>query len=450
MKTKTHNRVFFRLFAVMLFFVGEWNLVIAQEYTKELVNTKSETSIIRRVNSTDRLVCNDDFVKSTFMLFTDGSTFTHNLSLDVGFHVSDFIIRDRMVYFCGKKTDVNPNEEVAILGYFSLTGFPSTTVYYHRHEEFAEFRKIESYKVYYESEQEFHIVLTAKKSEQEWSLIDSYELPYDAWGFQALLYYDDSVVNHTFLDISVSDNYVVATSTKNYNDPSKDTLYSRKAFLWFFMKPTVLHSNIFNVFVSRIKYPGLLSRDLIVERTTGNYFITVCSNNRNTLAVDYFNTTVHTGRMQIPALVWITPIDIKYNYDSHKTDILVQYNIYARASRSFFYHVNPINGEINTHMYTNQKITSFDYLGDMSDCFVSSGVNYENENNFLRLYKYKYNEWIQCPEKTIIPVKSVNVNMVPYKQDFITRDKYYYRKTMNTTMGTTSISVDCESSEDNN
>lgn len=91
------------------------NAVKAQEYTKEVCDTKTEFSIVRSIDDTKRLVCNNVFGTTSFMLFTDASATTSDLYLDNDFNVSDFIVRDNSVFFLWIQTRlVNKRTEGSI------------------------------------------------------------------------------------------------------------------------------------------------------------------------------------------------------------------------------------------------------------------------------------------------------------------------------------------------
>lgn len=79
MKTRRNNMAILRLLFAGIFFSSPFS-VSAQDYIKEAVNTKTDKSVIRCVDSTRRLVYNEGYIKPAFMMFTDASTTTQDLS----------------------------------------------------------------------------------------------------------------------------------------------------------------------------------------------------------------------------------------------------------------------------------------------------------------------------------------------------------------------------------
>lgn len=441
MKTRRNNMAILRLLFAGIFFSSPFS-VSAQDYIKEAVNTKTDKSVIRCVDSTRRLVYNEGYIKPAFMMFTDASTTTQDLYLpDNNYSVSDFIVRDNMVYFCGKKKDPSTNIEKAIMGHFDLTNFPSTTVYYYTHEQFSEFRKIESYIVYSASESEFHIVMTARNSAGRWTMVDSYELPYNRWGFYSISIPTDSLNGHSFLDIAVTDSYVLATSS--YPNINQIT------YLWYFIKPTVFQSNAFSVEIKRRKLsksPKTGSYSALVGDFENNRYITTFItdpffNNNNKVMIEGFNGIISSGQLIISSLQGLYPREIRKNHDSHEMDIL----LYSKSTSScYFFHLpQPTylgwgSGFFDAQKYSAQNILSFDYLGSMSDCFIASGYG-----DVLKLYKYKYDNSGICA-----PLESVDTQFAGYShnicfQEFVTSQWYYYRTLLPTTTGTSSIGTTC-------
>ena len=455
MTTKTYSvfqGIFFRrplktLILLPLFLMGEWNYAFPQiEYIKEVYPEKTEFSIVRVIDSTQRLVCNVYADNSSFMLYSDLSSVGLKLCLPTGFRVSDFIIRDDTVYFCGKRTIAPTYEDKAIMGYFGLAGFPSTTVYYYNYSagDYVLFNKIESYKVYYESRSEFHIVMTAKTSTDKWTMIDSHRIIFDDWVFYSLQLSPDSLMGHTLGDIAVTDNYVLATSS--------GTVFDIGSYLWYFNKPTVLQSHIFSVEVRRCKYPGQFVTRANLKRCENNRFVTACRDKKK-IYIDEFDGATHNYRLSTTYFVGTFPREIKYNYDKNEIDILLYFYMTMEdpMAASYILHIPhtmfSTGGMANVHEYNNHNITSFDYIGYMTDCFVASGHNFPNVSDTLKLYKYKYNYWKNCPTSTSLPLVSESPKFRMFNQDFYSYYRYFWREELPVTTGETNIITTCETTE---
>lgn len=434
----------------IIFFITSFGLAFvcgqtrAQEYRKVVANVKSDTSIVRRVDSQNRLVYNSHINDNRFMMYTDNSTSTQNLILPDDVYVSDFMVRDGMVYFCGRK--IESSVKNAMLGFFDLASYPNSTVYYYTNNYYAEFDKIESYTVYSASSSQLHIVLTAKKADGDWTLMDSYELSLNRWGFVEMLC--DSTAGHTFLSLAVTDSYVLATSVKQ-------TFSTANSYLWYLTKPTVFNSTMFQTLVKRRKHPGISSRSMRVGQAVSNRFITACIDGTQSLDVRLYNGVYFIGGCKIP-LNSFNPIVkcMKYNTDQGDMDILVYdplkdgYN--GGSSRVFHlpWVIPSARDMISYHNYSGHRLFSLDYLGNFTGCFATSGLI--PGEDVLRLYKYYYDGVGTCETMQSVPLQDTYTHLAPVDQLLTYWGEAFWRRTMTTTTGSSQIMLDCESSTTDN
>ena len=418
----------------------------AQDYTKEMMWTKSDNSIVRKVDNTNRLVYNEGYLHPSFMMFTDASSSTQDLYLPDSYSVSDFKVEGETVYFCGKT-----NTGKAIMGYFSLTNFPYTSVYFYTHDCYAEFNKMESYTIYSASSSEYHIVMSARKSSGEWNMVDSYEIPYNRWLFYSYVTDSDSISGHKFTDIAVTNNYVLATSIKT------GTHNASKPYLWYFEKPTVLNSHMFSVRVQRRLFQYFQPSWILVEQIENNRFVTVCHYGINSFAVDDYNGVYHNNNI-FSSINWATSTctlrEVKKNLDSREVDIL----FYGGTKLSLLTHRSQIchlplavlennGGTISAHQYQTQNLKSFDYLENMSDCYIASGIPLSNTDCVLNLYKYKYDYDGDCSDMDILSTEKDPHVKELYNQEIGDSYRYFYRAIMSTTTGTTTIVPICPAND---
>lgn len=411
--------------------------VNAQEYTKIATNTKSTNSIVRSVNSTDRLVYNQYFSQSAFMMYTDNGSTTQDLYLPDDVNVSDFIIRDGMVYFCGNRL-IN-GQNMSIMGYFSLTNFPYTTVYYHPNNDFTQFDKIDFYKIYSESEPEVHIVMTAKNSHDQWTLVDAYPTLNNSWMFIFLNEMEDSLAGHEFYDIAVTDNYVVATSSKRWGSIVG-------CCLWYCTKPSVPGHHAFEIDVRRIWHP-MISGKMIVAHWKNNMFATATFGRNHIIQVDVFNSFFH-----MQSFCFSTPFgthlhDMNYNTDNDELDLFFRDS--PNINHIFHFPMlgtGPI-GTMSAHEYSGFTIFDIDYLANSSGWFVTTGVSNPNEK-LLRLYKYKYDNYGDCTTQYQINTSYATFNKNALLQNISYWGYAYWRNTMATSTGTSPLNWLCEPNEE--
>lgn len=426
----------------------------AQEYT-HTVNEKTTYSIVQNVDNTTKIVCNNYDGRATFIMFTDASTTASTLIFDQGFSVSDFIIKENFVFFCGKRENTSSNEQKAIFGYYNLSTFPNSTVYYYTHDDYVEFHKIESYTIYSASAPENHIVMTAKTSQGSWNIVDSYEGVYNRWLFYSLyLYSTDSLANHEMKDIAITDSYVIATSEHIHGSSSVPI---HTVYTWWFTKPHVPNGNMFAPEVKRCSFSGRYTHNPVVEQCGGNRFVIAYGKENSYIVINEYNGVAPTNQLIIPVLFNTYPLEMKMNPDSHEVDMLV----YSKTDAPFpftipasyyFVHVPlPVlhtGGTLDAHLFQSHIIHSFDYI-NTSNCYIASGEK-NDIVNVLKLYKYKYNFWGDCT--TIQSYTSTNkyTERRPTYQESDASLKYYWRYIMQTTIGEADIFQECNSNENKN
>lgn len=427
-------KAFFGLIVLILFGIK----VNAQEYTKIATNTKSTTSIVRSVNSTDRLVYNQYSSQSAFMMYTDNGSTTQDLYLPDDVNVSDFIIRDGMVYFCGNR--LISGQDKSIMGYFSLTNFPYTTVYYHPNYDFTQFDKMDFYKVYSEAEPEVHIVMTAKNSDDQWTLVDAYPALNNNWMFNCLNELDDSLSGHVFYDIAVTDNYVVATSSKKIG-------FLGSCFLWYCTKPAVPGHHAFEIAVRR-KCHLRLSGKMIVAHWKNNKFATATIGRNDFIQIDVFDSFLNMQSFGFSTLFGTNIYDMNYNADNNELDLLFR----GSPNINHIIHFPMLGsgpvGTMSAHEYSGCTIFDIDYVANSSGWFVTTGVSTPNEK-LLRLYKYKYDYYGNCTTQYQTTTSHKTFDKYAYLQSISYFGCAYWRNTMATSTGTSTLNWLCGPNKDN-
>ena len=267
--------------------------------------------------------------------------------------------------------------------------------------------------------------------------------------------YQDSLANHTFMDIAITDSYVLATSEHILFGGSPYAIPS--AYLWWFDKPHVPNSNMFDVEIRRYRFPGRSSFGPVVEQYGGNQFAVAYNKENFNIVVDDFNGITANHRLAIPVTGDVTPKEMKLNTYNQEIDILIDVSyspsipIPITPSYCFLHIPLPMlttGGSLNAHTYQSQAISSFDYI-HASECFIASGKSYQTASP-LKLYKYKYNFWGICPDPRLFTSEHEIIKSIPFDQDGYTLEKYFWRKTMQTHTGSSIVTLDCESNENKN
>ena len=406
-------------FSTLLALSGIHSSATAQNEYEKIIPEKTDTSIVRYVKTgpfkNNMIVYTRYQNVSCFHMFSNGSETTKDLYL-YSTYISDFIIKDSMnVYFCGYS--IENDEKKSLIGSFSLTGFPRCLVALSNLDGFAEFKRIESYYIRHNTRKEDHFVMIANTTNNLSTLIDGYKTPDDKWQFFYLTPQQEHIKGYTFNDITVTNDYLVASSS-----PQKTQ--KANAYLWLFTLPNstntpILSTNIFEKSIQRVKYLG--GSKLHVEALRNGFFATLYTtdsiikqDNPFFYQMDIFHRNQHLYEYRISYQDNLLPNDPYTNvshrvFDAkvcHGRQLIIGFTpnpntIFPRPlatetkfmafGPSILYDGNLLDFSGNARVFQDVHLTSFSQFDfDYSDpdcyCIVTDS---DHSNAYLHLHKIK-------------------------------------------------------------
>ncbi len=467
----------------ILLLAGLHSLANAQEYVK-YIGVKSHSSIVRCVDREKRLVwhASEHQIFQGFSLYKDNDYGCQipMLQIPTDISVSDFRMNGNKVYFCGKRK-LSDTQYVAILGTFDLQGFPSgSKVYIIPHDNFSEFRRMVAFSKQKRAPDglrvtETFVMMTAKTQDGKWTIVDAEPIINDyhrvnpdpaRWRFQALDTQNDSLASHYFQDITVTSDYVIATSS--VKDISS-TKYRR--YLWYFPLAEIPKVTFLGT-PQRVIHSSVAEETLLVQSCGGNDFVTVSLTRSNSMwfggfsrqivNIDYFkdlDLMQRTYTNYAGGFSCIKLQDMVWNYGDREMDILV-YD--SSASESYkrnghLWHVPETRltaetrGVVDEHFFEHYKILSLDYCHNDNRSFIASGRHGDEKDEWgvpqddaPHLFKYKYNSWGECSQSGIIHVDKKRPSTRRYYLSIPWVSTERGRTMLPTTTETTEISTYCE------
>ncbi len=392
-----------RMFVAVLFFCFILPAQ-GQEYIRESSTEISDTSIIRRGKNDSVWIYNkffDDKEMASFMLETTGNNTPEAFFFD-SLYINDFEIFGGMIYLCGYK--YVEEGRMAIFGSFRISQFPNCDIYYDVVEDCKEFKKIDVYKtVQMQYVEESHLVMTGTSDGTRSDVLVDITMPFNA-PFYGQIYRSNNEFENLD-DVAVTKNYIVV-STRNRENGIPLIYY------WQFPKPQLIGQDIFSAPMDRIRVSSPVPRTpVFLEYTNDDKYAAVYRNSgfpQIEMSLLEAPNTVSSGFTIYGSLQnnRLTPQDIKYNKNSNVYDILARnsykFEDYVIMYFMRIYHVT--SDELNSISilgkgteYTENEVWSIDPAS--SGYFFASGTLSWR----LRLYRYKFDRWINCPEKFEYP-----------------------------------------------
>lgn len=358
-----------------------------QELIREC-NVKGEPSLVRACSENVWMVYYEDGFGPSFAKVTSTGATADNIWL-IGLiaHVTDFEIVNNILYFCG----ISANN-TAVMGYFSLTNFPSTLVYTCTVPMISNCRKLEA--GYFNGTRHVLMVGDALGTSH---IIDARDMGSNQWNFNISTY---SSEDDFYDDVAVTDNYVVISA--------RDT--AGKARLYRFNYPAANFPLLPQYNVSYMIPNHSCQGEVLLDRCVGDtvayltrtsstgFAVGICSMPGNFLAC-HIRLASNTNPFELK--------DIKYNASVRHADAMM-YDL-ANGSTSIFHITHPIilggltpwiiSYSYTGHLFNNQKLMSLDALSNGR--FIASGSGF-NETGLLDIYRYKYDTWLLCFNSTLI------------------------------------------------
>ena len=354
----------------------------ATEETKILGDT-GENVIVRDIGGDNNIICYKSGDCSYFTLVSGGVTSTYKITLS-RFTINDFEVNnDTMVYFCGER--IGNLGAVPVMGYFSITPFPYSTVYYIDMPWLSNLKKLEVDDIAGNT----HVVMVGQNTTGYSTLVDAI----DQSSIWSINYSVNSTKNEIFYDVAITENYVYFTSIKT-------TIVTGKGKIWTIQKPIFSNTSIFSSSVEECRpvFDNILAPFLIegcrddfavAAAQPGSFMI---DNKSHILLIPHCKTTL------LPEIIDITAdsvskcklIDLKFYPTGITTDLLVQSkNINGTLSSIIYRVTNTIyfNYLISGHKFDGITLTSLDCKKDQYYHYVAAG--FTNTGSNIQLTKYR-------------------------------------------------------------
>lgn len=347
-------------------------------------------SIIRHYKNGKNIVCN--YSQEPYFMIVEESATTENAHfLNVMDTVCDFEIYNDTVYFCGRKLKSSGGGKCAAYGYFPVAGLFEESMCV-RYVEIPEMHILKAIEIEWFAARK-HVVAIGKDNESYSKILDAIdELTY--WNTNINASGTDSV---DFEDLTITDNYVVITSTK------KVTGDLRIGHIWYVEKPITPGDAIFPSMAKIVKTSKIIGGKFLVKAMgndsiftaftyglfeTGTLPFCVSIYNFMTLELDYIIDENEAN--------YISLRDISLEKEMRGMLVLLHGEYETPGGtvfRSVIYEVytkEPLwDIHAEAHIYDEVRFESLDYTGRL-DHFVSSGYKNETTNRFPFFLKFKY------------------------------------------------------------
>lgn len=358
----------------------------AQEYVKTIELYKTERVIVRDSSYSQCYVyAHYNGSDNVFLEVSDIGTSAPMMELPSSVSlVNDFEIYNGTVYFCGVNTS-----GAAIMGRFSLQGFPSSSLYIWTVSSMALLSKMDV--GFYNGKT--HVVMTGKMTNGSSRIVDAWENASLQWNFAISTEVEDC----TFDDVAILSNKVIVSARMAPNNNG--------TFFFFSYPPSILSTILTqNVYYKDVIQPiGTVSEVLIKPDTSNNF--SFLRNTEHGPSIGECNAVTQTlswhkffGSSLLKSSC--RGIDLSYNPLANRVDLVVDgFN----NDISMIVHPHepiapPLNPVFNGHRYSDDEILSIDAINSGYGLFFAAGIIPNAVPNYLRLYRYKYNVWQNCME----------------------------------------------------
>lgn len=368
-------------------------VIKAQLKTLEVLNNNSESSVVREIKDTLWLVCNNSDGRVVFTRVNETSPTAPQLCFGyiegtTSMQINDFEIFRDTVYFCGQATQAE-DYSFAIWGYFPLSGFPYVNVTY-RAAIADRFTKIDVFSVDTTTADLHVVMLVGVGLLDQGKIFDEVRISPNVFLQHESLFTDISYPFH-FDDVEVTDLHVAVSSS--INDGS----------VLFFNKPITLWTSFLACSSVNQKLPSV-GENQHLEYCGNDILALAYKDGRDRdIRVLSFNMTTPQRYLKVEESSKLYITDLRADKVTEDLDLLTlgRMEISFPADSSLILHLNPSlmynGGPIFCHKYENEKLQSLEWISSLYKTLVASGRN--ETNQYLRLYKYKYDDWGKCAEQ---------------------------------------------------
>lgn len=401
-----------RLFTLGMLLLASplWLMTNAQDLTRK-VWAYSDTTIIRQYDE-DTWICYNyagEKGNEFYEVHSSGSTTPFMGLYDRNLRILDFEIFRDTVFFCGY---TGQDKRTAVMGFFPLSTFPTSTVKYNVLSELMSFDRLEVFA----AERQVHVVMTASCHGMWWilsnnTIVDARQNSDGSWLFCVL---DKEVVECTFDDVTVSDSNVffVGRSAHDY-EVDLFPLFNTSE-LWCFEKP-VLYG--VPVFLNQVDIGYLWnwpSTRISIEHITEDWVAIASRNVNDVIVSSLFKRTYYpnaTCKIILDDTIEARDVlDIKYNKPANRFEILTgrgKTDIWNSLVFTVPYPNHFVSGTVSMHTIAGHRVQSLDFIESAPNYFVASG-----HDTGWNLNVYKYNQAVNgnCFPLSDVPSKKVFYN----------------------------------------
>lgn len=332
----------------------------SQDRVRVFDEVKSAEAIVKHINESTQLIYNEGYLQPCFILTKDVDVDAIAVCLPNEVYVKDFAIYDDTVYFCGGMWTFGTSSSDALVGWFSLAGFPSTVVRTVKNSQLKCFDKIGVYAVSNDV-RELHLAMIGLDDNDNHVLIDAHKRNSVQWYFHRSLE-NFGLENQYVNNLIVTDNYVVFSSnTKG--------VFSTEGHLWCFTKPYTVGYSIFSV---------------------AAYHCSLGPTRGNLHQSDYSIGGPDAG---------FSMDEARYSRACKTLNIgaRISINPFLFSSSKVIYHLDfsaPIlDGSVSGHLMTEERIFSLSSHQQSNRCDV---VGQYQDIGVLKKYNFQSDDWSNC------------------------------------------------------
>lgn len=385
-----------------------------QEFIKRTPLEKSDSIIIRDVSGDSWLVYSHFFDlastrRQAFVLFAEADATAEMMYLpDHVAHVNDFEIYDSIVYFAG-----DDHDGIAIMGYFDLATFPSSTVNICTVPLMASFHRLDV-GVY---DQTLHVFMTGDEVLGGGHFVDAWLTGTNVWQFDISINMEE--VNR-FDDVAALSFGVAVSGRKEVDN---------NGFIFFFSLPASGPS-IFPASADYLRFSAIVDDRILLDAGSGNELAYVFHNSAGYDEVGALNWT--TVNQYYTLATTSTPgtyltSDISYGHTANRAELLMPHpgtfsqEIYTAYCPPVITPVPPVY--YSGHKFNDERLYSLDAIRSSSGLFVAAGHGGYSEN--LSIYRYHSNSW---PEQACFSYSSLPYGSPDHKvpNDILSFDGYSF------------------------
>ena len=384
-------------------------------YATERIDILSQQTkfgtIVRDAGKDNSIICDQTGAYTgspSFIYYKIGSSSNANsLHLSGVDTIFDFEIFDNVVYFCGVKN--NTTGGYGVLGYFSLTGFPYTTVKYLNVPLFRRLKRIEVGNMAGST----HMVAVGDGIQDYAVLVDAV----DNGGTWTMNFLNSEDNDYKFVDLAITESYVVVISYVFEN-----ITYSARAIN--FAKPTIPGGTLSPISVQWVEVCSQASPYMRIEACEKDTYVVVVANGVNLIGTSGFTIAAYNYVGHISTNFLSEPYDRVYLNDIvyDKTSKMFELLFYFKTDSSKFsviYNLIPAmesgNVTASGHLYNDVDITSLDLSGNNLYHVIATGIH-TTSLNYIAHFLYHYALWDNCMEQHYNLVTKISP---PIRQEFL-------------------------------